>query len=367
MNYTDIVLIPKVPNPTSTSQFRPISLCNFLYKVISKVLTNRLKPILSDLITPFQSAFVSGRLIQDNILVAHEAFHHLRIKKRGQKEECAVKLDMNKAYDRVDWGFLFEVLKKLGFCVQWINWIRACVTTVTYRVVINGKKTEPFRPTRGIRQGDPLSPYLFILVADVLSRQVCRAVERKSLEGIRIKKGCPTLHHLFFADDLLFFLKATHTNARVLREVIHNFCNASGQGVNCEKSNIFFSANTSEESKRAVEDVFGIRTVDNPGKYLGLPTLLGRSKKEALAFLRDKVVNRLQGWKCQLLNNAGKEVLLKAVVTAIPTYTMSLFLLPKTWCRERNSLMANFWWGNKNTAFTGKAGTPLQRQSRWEG
>ena len=163
-NDTTIVMIPKVDNPNKVAQFRPISLCNVVYKVISKMLASRLKIILPEIISDHQSAFVPGRLITDNILLAYECIHTLN-KKKGKKGLCAVKLDMHKAYDRVEWGFLEKIMAKFGFDNRWIKLIMACVTSVRYNVRFNSMDTDAFTPTRGLRQGDPLSPYLFLIVA----------------------------------------------------------------------------------------------------------------------------------------------------------------------------------------------------------
>ncbi len=132
INYTHIALIPKVPAPDSMTQFRPIGLCNVLYKIISKVLANRLKPILNHVISGSQSAFVMGRLITDNILVAFEALHYLKTKHKGRSTHMTVKLDMSKAYDRVEWNFLRNMMLKLGFNDRWVNLVMQCIQTVSY-------------------------------------------------------------------------------------------------------------------------------------------------------------------------------------------------------------------------------------------
>ncbi|KAK9928646.1 hypothetical protein M0R45_025770 [Rubus argutus] len=165
---TNLLLIPKVPSPEKVDQFRPISLCNFSYKILSKMLANRLKEFLPNIISPFQCAFVPGRQIQDNILVAHEAFHYLKLRKTGDIHELALKLDMSKAYDKVEWDFLEDVLLRMGFDMIFVNLIMACVKSVSFAVTLNGK-VRLFQSLKGVESGDPISPYLFLFICEVFS------------------------------------------------------------------------------------------------------------------------------------------------------------------------------------------------------
>ena len=197
-NETVVVLIPKVPNPERLKDLRPISLCNVIYKIASKVLSNRLKMLLPEIIALNQSAFVPGRMITDNVLLAYELTHYLQTKKSGRDSFAAVKLDMSKAYDRVEWIFLEKMLIWLGFHEQWVNTIMKCVTTVTYRIKVNGVLTDVIVPERGLRQEDPISPYLFLLCAEALSCLLHAAEERGDLEGVKVCPEAPSINHLFF-------------------------------------------------------------------------------------------------------------------------------------------------------------------------
>lgn len=142
-------MIPKVPNLENTSQYSPISLCNNSYKILSKILANRLNTILPNIISYHQNAFVPHRQIQDNLLVGHEVFHYLKLKSSGGRHELGLKLDMNKAYDRMEWDFLEETVRMMGFNEGWIGLVMGCVTTISFSVVINGKPGKYFHPTRG--------------------------------------------------------------------------------------------------------------------------------------------------------------------------------------------------------------------------
>ena len=188
-NDTIIVLIPKVRNPTKLKDLRPISLCTVLYKIISKVLANRLKNFLPEIISPSQSAFVPGRLITDNVLLSYELTHYLKSRRKGKNGMSAIKLDMSKAYDKVEWTLLQGMMRKLGFHDKWIHLIMKCVTTVSYRINFNGEYTDQIFPQRGLRQGNPLSPYLFILCAKGLSAMLQSAENAGKIEGIKICRG----------------------------------------------------------------------------------------------------------------------------------------------------------------------------------
>jgi ribonuclease HI len=345
-NSTNIVLIPKVDSPEVITQYRPISLCNVVYKIISKMIANRLKRILPEIISPTQSAFVPGRLITDNVLVAYECFHTIKKKTHGSSGFCAVKLDMNKAYDRVEWNFLERMMLKLGFHEQWVRLIMECVSSVSYRVRFNDTETDEFTPTRGLRQGDPLSPYLFLLCSEGLSSMLAHEEEIGNLEGIKVCRNAPTISHLLFADDSLILMKANMQCANTLKRILDTYCRSSGQMVSNAKSSIFFSPNTPVGVREEVCRELNIVTEALSDKYLGLPTMVGVDRSDCFQHLIDRVCQRLKGWKEKVLSMQGKEILLKSVAQAIPSYAMSVFKLPKGICKTITDELAGFWWGD---------------------
>ena len=214
-----------------------------IYKIISKILVNRLKPFIDQLITPYQNAFIKGRSIIDNILIAHEIFDLLG-KKKGRKN-CfgALKIDMSKAYDRVDWKFLKAVLVAMNFSPWWIGWVMECVSTVQFTLLVNGSMTQTFNPSKGLRQGDPMSLYLFLMCANVLSPSLLKAEHNKDIQDIKVGRNGCSFTHLFFADDSLLFFKKDNRSLTHIQNILHWYCTLSGQSINLPKLDLFCSPN----------------------------------------------------------------------------------------------------------------------------
>ncbi|XP_021738808.1 uncharacterized protein LOC110705275 [Chenopodium quinoa] len=290
-NRTFLVLLPKVDHPELVSQFRSIGLCNVLYKCISKCLARRLRWILPDIVLDFHNAFVPGRLISDNCLMVHEILSFMNASKARKRFYAALKLDMNKAYDRVEWDFLCR-----------------CVSTVSYQVLVNGSPTEVFRPQRGLRQGDPLFPYLFVLCMEV-SPPACEEV----------------------------------------LNVLSAFCDISGQMLNLQKSFVKFSPNTPEDYRSYMSGCLKMRSESRLGSYLGLPVDLGRSKCSEFGFLLDKVAKRLQDFTALRLSPAAKLVIINSVLIASFNHILSVSKIPESICSRMDNLLARFWWKSSSS------------------
>jgi hypothetical protein len=216
-------------------------LCNVIYKIASKVLANRLKAILLEIISEEQSSFVHGRLITDNIIAAYECLHFMKRNGAKKHQHCALKLDMRKAYDRVEWSYLRAIMLRMGFHRRWVDLIMSLVSSVSFSVLFNGTPLEEFRPSRGLRQGDPISPYLFLLAAEGLSGLLKRSRQTSHLKGIQVAPTAPAVNHLLFADDSMLFVKASDEGAIEVNDILEKYSNASGQHINWI-SHLSFSA-----------------------------------------------------------------------------------------------------------------------------
>ena len=220
--------------PNSLNDFRPISLCNCVYKIISKVIALRMKVILSEQISAEQFGFLEGRQIHEAIGVAQEGLHSLKTKRL---KGAILKIDISKAYDKVSWLYLQLLLTHLGFGINFIRWIMSCITTVSFSVLINGAASSFFHAERGLRQGCPLSPLLFLLVAEGLSRALRVARVEGRFIGIQMAPNL-NITHLLFVDDVLIFCSGTRGDSKVLMEILYLFSKATGMEINARKSSL---------------------------------------------------------------------------------------------------------------------------------
>lgn len=273
VNHTIISLLPKVAAPSRITDYRPISLCNVLFKCITKIIANRISESLTGLVGINQSAFISGRSISDNILLTQELMHNYHLD-RGVPR-CALKVDIQKAYDTVDWRFLKRILIEFGFHPKMVHWIMTCVATASYSVCINGNLHGFFPGKRGLRQGDPLSPYLFTLVMEVLTLMLKKRVRESASFTFHLKCEELEIINLCFADDLIIFMHADVNSARVIMEALEEFKDASGLAPSIPKSTAYF-CNVLNHVKLSILSVLPFEEGRLPVKYLGVPLVSTR-------------------------------------------------------------------------------------------
>ncbi|GJY80757.1 hypothetical protein Tco_0493508 [Tanacetum coccineum] len=302
LNHTIISLIPKVSTPARINDYRPISCCNVLFKCISKIISNRIKGYLRDLVSINQSAFVPGHRISNNILLTQELMRNYH-RKRGPLR-CAFKVDIQKAYDTVDWGFLRSILVGFGFHPTMVDWIMVRVTTTSYFVCINENIHGWFNGTRGLRQGDPFSPYLFTLVMEVLTLMLQRRVQ--NAKDFQYHHLCEQqrIDNLCFVDDFFLFAKG-HTNSiRVIMDALEEFKNASGLVLSIPKSTAFF-CNVPNALKDIILSSMTFPEGTLPVRYLGVPFISSRLLYRDCKVLVKKLESRVNDWRNKFLSLAG--------------------------------------------------------------
>lgn len=194
--------------PIIPQDFRPISLCNVIYKIISKYIADRLKPHLPNFIDHSQAAFIKNRHISANIIITQEIIHSFTVK-TWKQQAFLLKLDLAKAFDKLEWNFIATALRRLGLQTHFIRLIHACISTPNFSILVNGEPTAGFLSQRGIRQGCPLSPYLFVVAINELSISLQQELCNSNLTGVALGPGCPPIHSLLFADDLILCGQAT--------------------------------------------------------------------------------------------------------------------------------------------------------------
>ncbi|XP_026445199.1 uncharacterized protein LOC113345732 [Papaver somniferum] len=349
-NKTYLSLIPKTDTSKYVVDFRPIGLCNTVYKLISKILSNRIKPHLKHIISPCQDAFVPGRIIHDNIIIFHEMIHTMK-HKEGSSGTMDLKLDLSKAFDRLEWPFLFGMLRKIGFHVKFCKLVEQCISTSKISILLNGSPTEEFYHTRGIRQGDSLSPYMFIIAMEFLSRLLTNAANNHVISGFKDARNAPGITHLLFADDILIFAKADMHNIAGILDVLEKFGMYSGQMLNFGKSSVYFSKNISLENKTFLTNALKMSEMKDSDKYLGVTLLLGRDKTKAFKPILQSFGSRYKNWKGKTMNHSARTTMVKHVLNTLPSHKMRSFRIPKTMITQLDTLQRQFWWGKEKGLF----------------
>lgn len=348
LNGALIALLPKAADACEPGHYRPITMVHSLGKLISKILALRMAPKMKDLISPNQNAFIRGRSIHDNYKFVQRAAVMLR-KKRAPK--ILLKLDIAKAFDTVQWPFILEVLQAMGFGDRWRRWITTLLSTSTSRILLNGKPGSPIQHRRGVRQGDSLSPLLFICAMEILGRLFQAAKEHgvlrsSSRDGVHFQCS-------LYADDAILFAHPDANEAMAIKGILQIFEEASGLKTNmakCSITNIFGA----EDAIQEIQQILGCQIKPFPIRYLGLPLSTSRLPKDQVRQTVDAVARRIPASHGPLMAKSGRLVWVKSVLTAIPIYCMIADGLPP-WARaEIDSICRRFLWCGKDGDVRGK-------------
>jgi hypothetical protein len=339
-NSNTLILIAKTSNADSIDQFRPIALANFKFKIISKVLADRLANIMPTIISKKQRGFIQGRNIEDCICLASEAINLLNKKAFGGN--VALKIDISKAFDTLDWSFLLKVLKQFGFNSQFCQWIKVILSSANLSISINGTLHNFFKCTRGVRQGDPISPLLFFLAEEVLSRGISKLVSDGRLDLIKATRNTQVPSHCLYADDIMLFCNGKMSSLNALKDLFVRYANCSGQVINAAKSTIY-SGGISQARLINIVTVFGFK-VGSPFNYLGVPIFKGRPKARYFYQIADKIKNKLSAWKASLLSIAGRVQLVKSVVQSMAIYSITIYSWPIYILKSIETWTRNFIW-----------------------
>ncbi|GJW40271.1 RNA-directed DNA polymerase, eukaryota, partial [Tanacetum coccineum] len=339
-NSSFIALIPKNHDPKFVNDYRPISLIGSLYKVVTKILATRLSSIISGLISDVQTAFLPNRQILDGPFIINELLSWCKHKKQ---QAMVFKVDFAKAYDSIRWDFLEDVLRAFGFGSKWCSWIRGCLHSGMASVLLNGSPTSEFQFHCGLKQGDPLAPYLFILIMESLHLSLSRAIEAGIFKGIKIGSSL-NISHLFYADDAVFIGEWSIANLSGITHILHCFSLLSGLSINLKKSHLLGVGIRSEDVNAAAL-YFGCSTMKTPFKYLGVMVGGNSSTLQAWDDTIGKLKARLSNWKLKTLSVGGRLTLLKSVLGSTPIYNMSIYKVPKSVLQTMESIRRNFFNG----------------------
>lgn len=339
INSTFLILISKFPRASTLDKFRPISLFNSFYKIISKVLTTRMIKLLPLIIFKKKSGFVPGRQILYSVMIVHQMIHSLESNKR---EGMLLKPDLSKAYDRVDWSFLEIVLKAFGFDLKVCKLVSQLVSTSSLAVLVNGGPCDFFKPSRGLRQGDPLSPILFIILAECMGRLIERKNMEGNIKGIKPASNSVPFMHQHFFDDTIMGGEASMREAKAMKEVLDCYVRGSIQLINWDKISLYF-LNTPEDRQRKIARILGCNMGVFPSSYLGLP--LGLNPPDSFwNGIMDRFSKNLGGWKGATHSQARKCQLVKSTLQNLPMYALSLFVILVKFAERMEKIQRDFLW-----------------------
>lgn len=346
-NTTAITLIPKVTGADCLSLFRPVACCNTVYKIITRLISKRLKLFIPDAVQGNQVGFIKGRLLCENVLLASELVDNFHLD--GEASRGCLQIDLTKAYDNVNWDFLINILIALELPQIFINWIKVCISTPSYSIAFNGELIGHFQGKKGIRQGDPMSSHLFVLVMDILAKSFDLGAMEHRFQ-LHPKCHVPMITHLSFADDVLVFFDGSETSLEGILGILDEFKQGSGLGINRQKTSLHIDGGNFHNI-RELANRFGVSQGSLPVRYLGLPLTTQKMRKQDYQPLIDRILQRFSSWTARHLSFAGRLQLLKSVIYSTINFWASVFILPKQ-CMNKLEQMCNafLWRGAPNSA-----------------
>jgi hypothetical protein len=348
LNRAIITLIPKRQDAMEIGDYRPISLVHSFSKLFSKILANRLSKRIGEVVSNNQSAFIKRRSLHDNFILVRQVARKIN---RSKRPGVLLKLDLARAFDSISWSFLFEVLRHMGFGDRFLKWIALLLYTANTKVIVNGMPGGRIHHARGLRQGDPTSPLLFVMGMEVMTALIERAVRDQLLANLA---GISPLQRIsIFADDVVCFFRPERAELEAIKQILHIFGAASGLKANYRKTTTTIIRG-SEEEIQCIKSVIGCEIAEFPIKYLGLKLALRPLTRAEWQFLLDKALLCLPAWQRGLIDRAGRLVLIKAVLTARPIHHLLVENAPLWLLEEINKWLRAFFWAGKTEANGGQ-------------
>ncbi len=341
LNFGTIILLPKCAEALKIQQYRPICLLNVSFKIFTKVATNRIMDVAQKVISPTQTTFIPGRNIMEGVVILHETLHELH---RKDKSGVIFKIDFEKAYDKVKWPFVQQkTLRMKGFSPRWCEWIASFIQGDDVGIKVNDQIGNCFQTYKGFRQGDPLSPILFNIVADMLTLLIKRAKEAGLLNGVIPHLVDDGVSILQYADDTIIFLEHDLQQAKNLKLILSVFEKLSGLKINFHKSELFCFGQA-KECYEHYSDIFGCKLGTFPFKYLGIPMHFRKLSNKDWKLIEERIEKKLSSWKGKHLSVGGRLVLINYVLSSLAMFMISFFEVPKGVLRKIDYYRSRFLW-----------------------
>lgn len=341
LNFGIITLLPKVHEANRIQQYRPICLLNVSFKIFTKVATNRINFVADHVVSSSQTAFMRGRNILEGVVVLHETVHDELHRKK--LNGVIFKVDFEKAYDKVKWPFLLQTLRMKGFSPKWISWVESFISGGSVAVKVNDEVGHFFQTEKVVRQGDPLSPILFNIIADMLTVLINRAKEDGQIVGVVPHLINDGLSILQYADDTVLFMDHDLEKAHNMKLLLFVFEQLSGLKINFHKSELYCFGEAKDFENEYME-LFGCSTGQFPFRYLGIPIHYRRLRNADWKEVVERFEKRLSSWKGKLLSTGGRLTLINSVLSSLPLYMMSFFAIPRGILTKLDYFRSRFYW-----------------------